>query len=399
MPSRRRFVAGFGTATTAVLAGCSGLPIVGDSGGGDGGAVELGDDSPDAVGVDSGWPSRRRDPANTACAPDADPLPEPSVEWRTNSLPRGTRLTVDGATVVGGSKTTNVFDVISGDRLWRVETGGDQRAAVTIRDQVAYAAGAPRRTGIPGGYLGIDVTSGERAGAIELGENPVAGPTFARTGQRPIGFAPVGDSVVAWDLADETVRWRRDVFGEIFEPLASNGRVVVAATSAGEVYAFGHDGTEGWRTDLDDRIVGPPVLGDARVYVPVHGGVVALDRYTGEPEWEQQFATSTPLALGGKRIFAADDTALVALSTKTGGVDWRHDFGTDVTAAPVVRGNSVYVGTGGGTGQVTSLTTGGSYRWSVELGGTVGAGLVTAGSRLYAMTRDENVRPHAVALE
>jgi outer membrane protein assembly factor BamB len=400
MPSRRRVLAGFGTATTALLAGCNGLPVVGDTAGGgdDGAAVELGDDYPAAVGVDTGWPSRRRDPANTACAPDADPLPEPSVEWRTSSLPRGTRLTVDDATLVGGSKTTRVFDVISGDRLWSVETGGDQRAAVTIRDEVAYAAGATRRTGLPAGYLGIDVTSGERARAVELGENPVVGPTFARTGQRPIGFAPVGDSVVAWDGADEPVRWRRDVFGAIHEPLASNGRLVVAATSAGEVYAYGHDGSEGWRTDLDDRIVGPPVLGDARVYVPVLGGVVALDRYSGEPRWEQQVATQTSLALDGKRVFAAADTALVALSAKTGEVAWRHDFGTDVTTEPVVRGDSVYVGTGSSTGRLVSLTADGSQRWAVEPGGTVGA-LVTAGSRLYAMTRDENVRPHAVALE
>jgi outer membrane protein assembly factor BamB len=386
MPSRRRFLAaGLAVGTTA-LAGCSALPGAGDGGGtgSSGGApdAEPSDDTPREVHVESGWPNPRRDPAHTGWVPDGGPI-DAEVEWRSDPVAFNARPTVSGATVVVGDDGLTGIDVLSGETLWSSRYGNDAWAAPAV-DDAAYATTRTLDGDDQSGVVALDVVDGEVLATTEADETAEIPPTASFDDARDRWFLPVEGGVRSV-VPDEPDRgWRRDTFGPHVGPLAHDSGSVVAATGAGEVYAFGRDGGGDWRRDLNDMPTVPPVVGGQRVYVGTHEQVVALERLDGGEAWRVPQPSTVPLALDDGRLYAVHGDRLVARSPRSGGVLWRTTLEHRVSTAPAVGSDAVYVGTSGGD-VVACGTESGEERWSLSAGDALASTLALTTDRLYAV--------------
>lgn len=371
MPSRRRFLAASVAAAGATMtAGCGSLPGSGDP-------VPLGDNYPDGAyaTADAGWSTYRRDGANTACAPEASPVDDPSVEWespRFSSVHRvqSRTLTVDGATVYAGGEAVHAVDLLSGDEVWTEGAVLSSTAAPDVHDGVAWtrtAAETSREPGLATGtstVVGLDADDGEVAARREFATGIRGQPSVA--GRTPYLVAETADGGVAGAVVDETTAstaasatWNRGLFADgAFRPATT--RQIAVTSYTGEVYRSGARGTPVWRTDLRRRPRSSPVAGATRLYVATEHGAVALDRETGEVDWEyagvgvdadaaaDRMATGVQrsgVAFDGARLFLAGAESLHAVSAETGERLWRHGFDERPTALPAVGGDRVYVGT------------------------------------------------------
>jgi outer membrane protein assembly factor BamB len=393
MPSRRRFLETAAVAGSAGLAGCSSLPFVG---GGGGGTVELRDDYPGAASPDAGWPGARRDSANTACVPDAATLSEPSVEWRSPPVPIqnavfARRLTVAGASVLTGGQSLVAYDVVSGDRLWTQEAAFPARNAVPVADDVAWT---PAPDGDPG-VVGVDVASGDVTSRVTLPARPQIPPVNGSGEYGTTAVVPAAPGLVGFDPETGETAWTRRVFGHVrWSPAVLPE--LIAATTTGELYAYSRHGTPTWRVNPDAGVRTQPVVGSRRVYATTAGSVTAFNNADGSRDWRASDVpgvTSRTLALGGKRLFGAYDR-LWALSTATGERAWERPLPSSATGL-AVGGDNVYVAAGT---QLLAFSRDGSERWTLDLGGEVGATVAVTETRLYTFVTDDQDRPRIVAL-
>ncbi|WP_341850624.1 outer membrane protein assembly factor BamB family protein [Natronococcus wangiae] len=82
-----------------------------------------------------------------------------------------------------------------------------------------------------------------------------------------------GERVVALDPEDGSVRWHRDVFGQVLDHAATLGqRLVVVATEAGMVYTLAENGVAYDRWQLPESPTAPPSTDDERIYVNCEDG-------------------------------------------------------------------------------------------------------------------------------
>ncbi|MDH5019366.1 outer membrane protein assembly factor BamB family protein [Halobacterium rubrum] len=404
MPSRRRFLAASGAAASAaVTAGCSSLPVGDDP-------VPLGDDYPtsgDAT-TTGGWGTHRCDGANTACARDASPVENPSIEWESPQFgsvqrPAQRTLTVDAATVYTGGKAIHGFDVLSGDPVWTSEDVFATRIAPDVHEGVAWTRAGPDSSTV----VGLDASTGgevrRREFDVELHGEPSV--TRGRDASRlpPYLVAQTAEGGVAGVVTEEPEReplwetsWAQDLFaGGVFRPATT--QQVAVTSHAGEVYRFGASGYPAWRTDLRRRPRSSPVVGATRLYVATRRGAVALDRETGAVDWEytdvgvdgdatggrtQTGVRRSAVAFDGARVFLSGSKSLHAVSAKTGQRLWRHEFDETPTALPAVGGDRVYVGT---DTEVHALGVDGTHHWAFDVDDPIGETLAVTDGRLFTL--------------
>jgi outer membrane protein assembly factor BamB len=397
MPSRRRFLAAAGSATLAGAAGCSSVSLGAES-------VPLGDDYPTAEDVPraGAWTSFRGDGANTACAPDADPIDDPSVEWESPEFPMEHRIlwrtaTVDGATVYAGGESLHAFDVLSGDPVWTNENAFATRVAPDVHDGVLWTRTGQDATSV----AGVDAASGEVTVERDLGTKLRREPSV--TAETPYLVAPVDGGVAGAVTREDAgepwqdARWHHDLFAEAaFRPATTTMVALVSYT--GEVYRFTGAGWPAWRTNLHRRPRAQPVAGTDRIYVATRRGAVALDRETGAREWEytgvdtDETAGEQPgevsgvqraaVAFDGHRLVLATERAVHAVSAKTGERLWRYEFEDEIGSLPAIGGDRVYVGT---RTDIHALSVDGTHQWSFDVGDPVGATLAVTQGRLVTV--------------
>lgn len=345
--------------------------------------------------MESGWPNPRRDPAHTAWVPDGS-VADPSVEWRSEPVALNARPTVSGATVVVGADGLQGIDVLSGETLWSSRYGDDAWAAPVV-DDVAYATTQTLAGDDQRGVVAVDVVDGEVLSTTPADDCAGIPPTQSVADGRDRWYLPVEGGVRSVVPGEPDRSWRRDVFGAHAGPLAYDSGLVVAATGAGEVYTFGRNGGGNWRTDLDDLVTVPPVVGAQRVYVGTHEQVVALERLDGGEAWRIPRPTTVPLALDDGRLYTVHSDTLAARSPSSGGTLWETELAGRVTAAPAVGGDTVYVGTSGGDVQAVDTETG-EKQWTTSVGDALATRLALTSDRLYAVAETEgNYRVVALA--
>lgn len=372
MPSRRRVLAA-GTAAAAGLAGCEG----GDRGD---------DDFPEAVSDTTGWPAFGHDSANTGYVP-ASPVTDPGEAWQTDiGLPPLGPTLADGTLYVPG-RGLDAVDATSGETAWTSDAADTWFPPTVARGLVLAPA-------TDGGLVGLDPASGDRRYTAPLpdGASANAAPTISHD-DRVLFVGGSDDRLYAVDANSGDVEWARDVFGTVRAPVGANGGYVVAVTEPGIVYGFVDTGRATWRANLRMPMRTAPVVGDDRVYVGGHSGVVALDKETGREVWSRETAgfVRDGMALDGPRLFVAAGRTLLALDVATGAVRWSYETKAPLRCVPLVAGDTVYLGTG--TGRLVALPTdGGGWsggvlgreRWSVTLGDFVGYWLAATDLRVYA---------------
>jgi outer membrane protein assembly factor BamB len=372
MPSRRAFLTTTGTAGLVAVAGCAS-----DDDGRD--------DYPEGVRFDAGWRSACHDDANTCFAPDAAPVTEPSVAWRSERVVPGGPTVGDGVAVVPTTDGVRAVATDGGTERWTA--AADLRRPPTILDGVVLL---PADDGPA--LRAVEAATGAERWRVPLPGDPATPPAVSNDRSRLfVGLErPVGGAVCCVDVAERSVAWTRETRTAVGAALACNLYSVLVPTVAGELYRFGLNGGVGWRANLRSGRVHPPVVGDERLYVAGYdGSVTALDRETGRERWRRQTAgvLDSGVAFDGERVYVGQGD-LTALDAGDGRERWSVSVSGGVRCLPAVAGETVYVGTTEGAVVAVDAAGGGLLssrtRWSLDVGSTAGPWLAATDGRVYA---------------
>jgi outer membrane protein assembly factor BamB len=175
--------------------------------------------------------------------------------------------------------------------------------------------------------LCLDAKNGSVRWRRPLGLNPWGGASVTGTTAVVAGSSVNYDTgaikgakgeITALDLADGSVKWRKDVPGGIVACVALAGGSVVASCTDGKVRSFDlASGERRWVYDAGFPLFAPPAVAGNVVYAADLKGVVhAIDLTSGRPVWKLDLGTDPAVQASGM------------------------DYG-----GPVVQGGRVYVAT------------------------------------------------------
>ena len=144
---------------------------------------------------------------------------------------------------------------------------------------------------------------------------------------------------------------------DVRAPSYRDGYVYVVAGNAGRVYAVDDvTGTARWSTEVRSETVCSPAVTEERVLLTAGRGteLVALNRDTGDRDWSTSLGSTDRWATYGPSPVVADGTVYVgsrsghcvAVDEATGERVWRYELDDDVTTAPAVADDAVYVSGG-----------------------------------------------------
>lgn len=214
------------------------------------------------------------------------------------------------------------------DKLWSVNVGkGEQR--IGVRQGPAVADGRVYAAAIYGGVHAIDLQTGQK--------------------------------VWTWEPAKEKKKPKLRLSGG---PGVGEGLVAIG-TLDGQVIALdAENGTEKWRAKVPGEVISAPAVGQGMVFVRSNDGrVTALDAGNGTQRWfnprELPALTvrgNAPVVAGPGVLFIGnDDGSVAALAMQDGRTVWDQMVAngegrtelermSDVDGAPVLEGNTLYVG-------------------------------------------------------
>ncbi len=274
-------------------------------------------------------------------------------------------------TTAGGGLTNdpgNVAASISGARVWRAQIGssGGSLTSDALRNSARPVSDGSRVFVYkPNGDVIALSTGGARLWTRPLrpeGEKDVA-PGGGVTVSGNVVYAATGyRSLSALDAASGQVLWTAELPTPARgAPVAGNGLVFVVS-QANEVYALNQsDGTEAWNYVGIEETAGVlssanPAISGNRVIVPFSSGeIMALDTKSGEPVWidgvSRGFRTlavsgladvSASPIVSGNTVFATGVAGrTIASSLKSGERIWEQDLGSVHT--PVVSGSALFM--------------------------------------------------------
>ncbi|MBN9669981.1 PQQ-binding-like beta-propeller repeat protein [Labrenzia aggregata] len=281
-------------------------------------------------------------------------------------------------TTAGGGLTNdpgNVAVSISGGRAWRTQVGASGRGLTSASLRVSarpVSDGSRIYVYKPNGEVVALSTAGGRVWTQNLrpeGERDIGpgggvavadGVVYAATTYREVVALEAGSGRVIWRVSVDTPPRGA--------PVAGAGHVFVVSQS-NDVYALSQsDGTLAWTYSGIEETAGllsaaNPAINGNRVIVPFSSGeLMAIDIKSGEPAWIDGVSR-------GFRTLALSGLA-------------------DVSASPVVTGNSVYAtGVAGRTVAVDAKT--GQRRWEQDLGSVHTP--VVSGSALFMVDLDDRM--------
>ncbi len=215
----------------------------------------------------------------------------------------------DKVIVVVGSYDANLygFDAKTGDKLWVYETDNYVNGTPAIHDGRAIFGGCDAILHV------VDVTTGKRATAVEIGaECHIAGSAAFVDGRAYFGH--YGNQFVCVDVAKGEVVWSYDSPRQAFfsSPAVTADRVVFGGR---------------------DRY-----LHCAR-------------RSDGEPLWKfktRRKVDSSPVVAGDAVVFGSGDGRMYILALEDGKERWSYDIGEPILSSPAVVDGRVYIGANDG---------------------------------------------------
>ncbi|MEJ8475320.1 PQQ-binding-like beta-propeller repeat protein [Roseibium algae] len=276
----------------------------------------------------------------------------------------------DWSTAGGGltNDPGNVAISVSGSRAWRAQIGssGGSLTSDALRGSARPVSAAGRIFVYkPNGDVVALSTGGAKLWTRSLRPEDEKGiaPGGGVTVSGNIVYAATGyRKLAALDAASGQVLWTTDLETPARgAPVAGNGLVFVVSQS-NEVFAVKQeDGTEAWSYAGIEENAGVlssanPAISGNRVVVPFSSGeIMALDIKTGEPVWIDGVArgfrtlavsglsdvSASPI-ISGNTVFATGVAGrTIAASLKTGERVWQQDLGSVHT--PVVSGSALFM--------------------------------------------------------
>lgn len=292
-----------------------------------------------------------------------------------------------GAPVTHISVAAEGLYVVAGGVVYSVGLDGTQRW-----DSQLNATGTPLRT-----QDGICVPT--QRGVVQV-LDPDSGSILASYG----GRHPIRSSILS--LGD-TLSWVNNE-GAVVTPTtqsparltgpvagaASNGDLIIAGNSKGEVAATSHGGIT-WSQYLPGPAVGHPIIDTRQVYFAFGaqdgepGGVAAFSIESGDLIWVTHLRHQPKSigALGQHLVVPAANAELIALDLQHGGVRWRAPSPAVFGTQPAVVLDSIYTADVEGRLQRVEMADGGTV-WTIELGAPITSGPAVIGSALTAGTAD-----------
>jgi outer membrane protein assembly factor BamB len=340
--TRRRLLAGTGSAAVASLAGC-----LGDSGGTE---FTAGEDA------DADWPMPRFDAGNTAFAPDAAaPRAGATPRWKAEvGSANGPPVVSGGRVYLPTIKDLVALDTKEGSVVWRfAPVEGMGPTAANVHDGVVYVTGKSADT-----LFAVDAESGEELWRTPESVRISAAPHLV-AGERveePVVFTGTErGEVLRLDAATGEITARIDLFGEISTfAVARRGLRLYVGTRGGEVYAllypFDREEalTEGWRRKVGSQVRN--ILPDEEgILVTTFGGPLHCLQdgpHAGTTRWtlEASRANAAPLS-AGYSFGVAGHRELAMVRDYDSQPRWSADGDFDA-CAPVAAGDTLYASNG-----------------------------------------------------
>ena len=332
-------------------------------------------------------------PSRSGAQPGPGPASSPIVAWSLDvgSDIEAAPVIADGLVLTGSGTFLFAVDDRTGLERWRFAT----RNRVS---QSPAAAGRQVFVGDDDGALyAVGIADGQAAWKVVL-DAPVSEAIVADADT--VLVAEREGPLVALDPATGQERWR--VHGGSSPAIA--GGIVYLHTTNGLLAVDETTGSPRWTTPVDFEV--PPSVSGGYVYVRTPDGLVrVLDALTGI----EQPVTMTGrggLAIGdGVAVMGSSSALLKGIDLATGWTRWSSGTVSDrvgfVPTAPVIAGDTAYVGATDGSGDlhaVDVLT--GAERWRFDAGANVlltqpsvldGVVYVGAGSTLWALAAPDAV--------
>jgi outer membrane protein assembly factor BamB len=409
--SRRRLLSALGTCATGALAGCVVSSETNESSKTDGSSKTNVSSEVDAnASSATDWPTVGYDRANRRYSPSGTPLAHPTKAWSTPiETPVRQPVLADGRVYMPDQSVLRVYDAATGEELWQFSNVSASRliTAPTVRDGVAYLGTASESESV----VALDAKTGDQLwtrGGKQIGA--VYGtPTLGENGNQ-LYVGTTRARIYSLDAKTGETRWQNDVFGPIKNTLAVRSPLVVATTSAGEVYAFKENGEAIWRQRFPggSGSSSPPTLSDRWIFVGCNNNCVyCLAPVSGSVQWKTHvdrlhrdgFVTTD------SSVYAISGSNIVAIGNKNGEVQWSIGLGASVSCTPMIVNDTLFVG----GPRISALKSSGGYsianirfdstHWTRNVGSHVGPGMAAGNGRLFTPVRMNDASAELLALE
>lgn len=183
-------------------------------------------------------------------------------------------------------------------------------------------------------------------------------------------------------------------------PLVTDGGVLVAAADGRMRHLGAEDGRELWSASVGAPVYNTPALvpmrsGGALAIVPTTRGTLsAFDMAGGSHRWSYALPDTTvrfasPAYADGLVLAPATDGSVYALDAATGALAWTYHADDVFTAAPLVQGGYVYLGTM--RGHVLVLSTRGEEVARYDVRGRVKSAVLAYGGGLLVLSEPRHL--------
>ena len=327
----------------------------------------------------SGWTHILGDAARSGVA-DAGPTGEPVELWRFHA-----EDACDGAPIVVGQtafvacRDSNLYalSVSDGSESWRFHAAAPFGGGLAAADGLVYAADEA------GTLYAVDMVAGTEVWRLD------AGVTTAPATEGGLLAVGTGDgALVGFDAATGVERWRYVVADavELRSPAIANGLVYAGSEAAGLTAVDASTGELVWQSDSGGPTGSVRVI-DGTAYVGCRDGnatpLSAFDADTGDLRWRREGGCVFPPAVVDGVAYSGGEPGDVnAFDTGDGSELWHVATGSEVSQAPVVAGDVVYVITNGVDAAFAYDAATGEELWRYDLSASHAAPAV-AGGRLY----------------
>ena len=201
--------------------------------------------------------------------------------------------------------------------------------------------------------------------------------------------------------------WTVDTGAQVWSDISAGDRAFFVGNDAGVLHALAaEDGRVHWRARFSAGLRAAPMLHDGRLYQRVDdGSLVCLNAADGRTVWirpvegnvpkrapagepDPRFMprTAAPVIHGDLLVLGTFGGEVLALNAGDGALRWRARFDDSIAAAPFVFGSDVYVGVFNGEVAALDARTG-MRKWRFDARGAVTSSPVRVGDTVIAGSR------------